>query len=83
MRAALHGDELAEYEQEYRASLAKAAADYDLAPVHAVIERWWRVAVLESDAAAHQRMLAAVADIRAGRAVRGTPWRQVRAEMDI
>lgn len=82
VRAALRSEDLAEFEQEYRASLAEAAVAFDLMPVQALVERWWRVAVSASDPAAHRRMLTAVADLREGRPAGGTPWRQALADSD-
>lgn len=83
VRAALTGAGRAEFEQAYQAALARAAADYDLAPMHEVIEQWWQVAVLGADPAAHRRMLDTVAALRAGGPVRSTPWDIVRADLGV
>jgi Family of unknown function (DUF6247) len=81
VRTALTGRDREEFEREYRAALDRAGSDFDLGPVQDLVERWWRVAVLSDDRAAHQRMLAAVDALRAGRPVASTPWRQVRSEL--
>jgi hypothetical protein len=76
VRAALAGGDRAEFERDYRAALARAGADFDLTPVHDVVERWWRVAALAADPAAHRRMLGAVDALRAGDRLPSTPWRR-------
>lgn len=82
VRSALAGGDRVEFEREYRAALAQAGVDFELTQVHDVVERWWRVAVLSADPAAHQRMQGAVADLRAGRPVASTPWREAIGERD-
>ena len=67
MRSALVGGDLSAFQDDYRAAPVRASDDFDLNPIHEVLERWWRVAVLSADPAAHQRMLSAVADLRTGR----------------
>lgn len=37
-------DRCAEFEAEFRVALAEADDDFDLGPVHAVIDKWWPVA---------------------------------------
>lgn len=76
VRVALQGADRAEFEREYRAAITRAGRDFDLAPVHELVERWWRVAVLAADPVANQRMLQTVAALRSGCAVPSTPWRQ-------
>jgi Family of unknown function (DUF6247) len=81
VRAALSGRNREDFERDYRAALDRASSDFDLSPVHGLVERWWRIAVLSDDSAAHQRMLTAVDALRAGRPVASTPWRQARSEL--
>ena len=76
VRSALVGDDRSVFEDDYRAALARASEDFDLTPIHEVVERWWRVAALSADPAANKRMLNAVADLRAGRPVPSSPWRR-------
>lgn len=44
--AALDGETRAMFEDEFRAALTQAAEDFDLAPVQAVVQRWWPVAAV-------------------------------------
>jgi hypothetical protein len=83
VRAALIGRAREDFERDYRAALDRAGSDFDLGPVHDVVERWWRVAVSAADRPAQQRMLAAVDALRAGRPVAGTPWRQARGDLGL
>ena len=83
IRAALTGADRAEFERAYQATLAAASTDYDLAPLHDVIDQWWQVAVLTADPAAHQRMLDTAAALRRGETVPSTPWAAVRANLGI
>jgi Family of unknown function (DUF6247) len=83
VRAALTDRDRTGFERDYRAALERASAEFDLSPVHAVVERWWRIAVLSQDGTAQQRMLATVDLLRAGRPVASTPWRQVRSELGL
>lgn len=83
VRAALTGADCASFEQDYQGALSQAAADYDLTPLHDVIDQWWQVAVLLADQAAHKRMLDTAADLKAGRPVNSTPWSVVRAQLGI
>lgn len=83
VRAALAGRDREEFERDYRAALDRAGSDFDLGPVHEVVERWCQVAVAAADRPAQQRMLAAVDALRAGRPVPSTPWRQARGELGL
>ncbi|HEV7654363.1 MAG TPA: DUF6247 family protein [Mycobacteriales bacterium] len=83
VRAALFGEDRAEFERDYRAALDRAAAEFDLTPVQDVLEQWWEHAALASDRPAHQRMLAAADRLRAGLPVASTSWAQVRAELGL
>ena len=60
-----------------------AAEQYDLEPLNEVVEQWWRVAVLTTDPAAHQRMLARAEALRAGEPLPSTPWSLVRAGLGV
>jgi Family of unknown function (DUF6247) len=83
VRAALSGQDRAEFERDYRAALGRAAAEFDLTPVHELLERWWQRAVLAADRPAHRRMLAAAAELRAGRPVASVPWTDARADLGL
>lgn len=82
VRSALHNSDRVDFERDYQAALAQASIDFDLTQVHEVVERWWRVAVLAQDPAAHQRMVETVASLRAGQPVASTPWRPATGELD-
>ncbi|MGO1053170.1 DUF6247 family protein [Crossiella sp. CA198] len=47
--AALDGETRAMFETEFRAALAGAAEDFDLAPAEAVVHRWWPVAAVTAN----------------------------------
>lgn len=38
-----------QFEAEFRQALAEAAGEFDLAPVEAVLNRWWRITVLRAN----------------------------------
>jgi hypothetical protein len=83
IRVVLADSDRTEFEREYQAALTRAGVDYDLAPVHDLLDRWWQIAVLTADARADRRMLDAAAALRAGRAVPGIPWPVVRADLGL
>ncbi len=39
-------DECAQFEAEFAQALARAGAEFDLAPAEAVLDRWWGIAVI-------------------------------------
>ena len=71
-RAALAGADRAEFERDYQAAVARAAAQYELEPLQEVLDRWWQVAVLTADPAAHQRMLQRADGLRPARSRRAS-----------
>lgn len=83
VRAALGAADRVEFERRHRAALDRAGTDYDLTPVHEVLDEWWQVAVLGADPAAHRRMLDRAADLRAGTCPRGTSWDAVRTQLGL
>ena len=83
IRAALTGEDRADFERGYQAALTRAGTDFDLSPIHELLDHWRQIAVLRADRAAHQRTLNAAAALRAGQPVPSTPWAQVRAELGI
>ena len=42
-------DECAQFEVEFAQALARAGAEYDLAPAEAVLDRWWGIAVIRAN----------------------------------
>jgi hypothetical protein len=83
IRAALRAADRGGFERQFQAALEQAASDYDLAPVHDVVDQWWHVAVLTADPAAHQRTLDRAEALRTGQAQPGTPWNVVRAGLGV
>jgi Family of unknown function (DUF6247) len=69
IRAALLPEERGDFDREYRKVMATATEDLDLAPVLEFIERWWRVAVLSTDAQRHRAALDVVARFNRGESV--------------
>jgi uncharacterized protein DUF6247 len=47
--AELAPDECAEFEAAFRQALATAEIDFDLAPVEAVLDRWWGAAAIAAN----------------------------------
>jgi hypothetical protein len=84
IRAALTGEELGQFDREYRKVMAEATETLDLSGVHAMLERWRRVAwSAGDDPAAHAHMLAAAARLSAGEDVPVVPWEQARARLGL
>lgn len=83
VRTALTGPDRAAFERAYQAAVAQAAMDFDLTPIHDVVDQWWQVAALTADPAAHQRTLDTAAALRAGRPVPTIPWDTLRADLGV
>jgi hypothetical protein len=47
--ARLSPTECAQFEAEFARAIARAGAEYDLAPVEAVLDRWWGIAVIRAN----------------------------------
>ena len=47
--ARLSPPECAQFEAEFAHAVARAGADYDLAPAEAVLDRWWGIAVIRAN----------------------------------
>ncbi|WP_236722422.1 DUF6247 family protein [Mycobacterium avium] len=58
-------DDVGEFEAEFRIALAEADDTFDLAPVHAVLDKWWRRAHLRRKPPTEEER-AAVARARSG-----------------
>ncbi|MET7773977.1 DUF6247 family protein [Nocardia sp. NPDC005366] len=71
IRDALVGSERAEFERRYREEMTAAAESLNLTGVLAVLAGWREIADLtqRQGAAAHERMLAVVADLQQGEPV--------------
>jgi hypothetical protein len=69
IRAALLPEEQGDFDREYRRVMATATEDLDLSPVLEFVERWWRSAVLSTDADRHRAALDTVARLNRGEPV--------------
>ena len=47
-------DECAQFEVEFAQALARAGAQFDLAPAEAVLDRWWGIAVIRANPLSEQ-----------------------------
>jgi hypothetical protein len=84
IRAALLGEEIADFDVEYRQALAGAAETLDLSGVLTMLRRWQRVAWSSRDNPdAHRRMLGHAARLGAGGEVATEPWQQTRARLGL
>lgn len=54
------------FAEEYESALEQARRTYELGGVHDVVERWRRIAVLQSDPAGFRRSVRTVAEIVTG-----------------
>ncbi len=81
IRDALVASDRAEFERQYREEMTAAAESLDLTGVLSVLAEWRVVADLtqRQGVAAHERMLAVVADLEQGRPVPTTGAAEVRA----
>jgi hypothetical protein len=84
IRAALIGEERAEFERDYRAALVEAARTLELTGVLDVLRNWRHVAWITQrhGADAHRRMLVAAGRLMAGEDVPTVPGHVVKAEIN-
>ena len=47
-------DECVQFEAEFAQALARAGAEFDLAPAEAVLDRWWGIAVIRANPLSEQ-----------------------------
>jgi hypothetical protein len=84
IRAALRGPEVADFDREYRRTMADAAESLDLSGVMSMLRRWQRVArSTQDDPDAHRRMLARADRLGAGGEVVTEPWQQTKARLGL
>jgi len=84
IRAALIGEEIGDFDREYRQTMAEAADTLDHSSVLAMLRRWQRVAwSTQDDRNAHQHMLASAAQLNAGHPVTTEPWRETKARFGL
>jgi hypothetical protein len=81
IRAALTGEEIGDFDREYRQVMSDAAESLDLSGVLAMLERWRRVAwSTRNDPEAHRWMLESARRLSNGEGVTTVAWEQVKAE---
>jgi hypothetical protein len=84
IRAALTGAEVADFDREYRRTMADAAESLDLSGVVSMLRRWQRVAwSTQDDPDAHRHMLACADQLNAGAAVATEPWQRTKASLGL
>jgi len=69
-------DECAQFEVEFAQALARAGAEYDLAPAEAVLDRWWGIAVIRANPLSEQEQTQLA---RAGKGVFDGLWERDEA----
>jgi hypothetical protein len=52
--ARLSPTECAQFEAEFAEAVARAGAEYDLAPAEAVLDRWWGIAAIRANPLSEQ-----------------------------
>jgi Family of unknown function (DUF6247) len=84
IRSALIGSEVADFDSEYRRTMAEAAESLDLSPVLSMLMRWQRVALSTRDNPdAHRHMLATAARLNAGEAIATESWQETKARLGL
>jgi hypothetical protein len=83
IRAGLLGEEVGDFDREYRQVMADATETLDLKPVLEMLERWRRVVLSSRDPEAHQRMLAAADRLRRGEEHPTESWEQTRRRLGL
>jgi len=83
IRNALLPEDVADFDQEFRAAMAEAASTMDLTVVAAFIERWRRMARAAGEPDAHRAMLDRARRLLAGEDVPTTPWSQTRSRLGV
>lgn len=79
VRAALLPEDVARFDQEFRAALAQTGDTFDLAAVDACLYRWRLVARSSADPVAERQMRQQAARLLAGDDIPTVPWPQVGA----
>jgi len=83
IRAALLPEDVADFDEEFRAAMDKATQTMDLSGVSEFVERWWRVAWSATDPEEHRAMLEHADQLLAGDAVHTTPWAETRSGLGL
>jgi len=83
IRDALLPDDVADFDQEFRAVMAEATSAMDLTVVAAFIERWRRVARSAAEPDGHRAMLDRARRLLAGEDVPITSWPRTRSTLNL
>jgi hypothetical protein len=84
IRAALTGAEVADFDREYRRTMADAAESLDLSAVLSMLRRWQRIAwSTQDDPDAHRHMLACADRLNTGGAVATESWQQTKTSLGL
>ena len=83
MRAALLPEDVAAFDQEFRAVMAEATASMNLSGLAAFLEQWRRVARSSGDPEEHRSMLDRADQLLAGQDMPTTPWAETRSALGL
>ena len=83
IRNALRPEDVADFDQEFRAVMAEATSAMDLTVVASFIERWRRLAWSAAEPDGHRAMLDRARRLLAGEDVPTTSWRQTRSTLNL
>ena len=83
IRAALLPEDVADFDQEFRAVMAEATSAMDLTVVASFIERWRRAARSAGEPDEHRAMLDRARRLLAGEDVPTTPWPRTRSTLSL
>ena len=83
IRDALLPEDVAGFDQEFRAVMAEATSAMDLAVVAAFIERWRRLAWYAAEPDGHRAMLDRARRLLAGEDVPTTSWPRTRSTLNL
>ena len=83
IRDALLPEDVAGFDQEFRAVMAEATSAMDLTVVAAFIERWRRVARSAAEPDGHRAMLDRARRLLAGEDVPITSWPRTRSTLNL
>jgi hypothetical protein len=83
IRDALLPDDVADFDQEFRAVMAEATSAMDLTVVAAFVERWRRVARSAAEPDGHRAMLDRARRLLAGEDVPITSWPRTRSTLNL
>jgi hypothetical protein len=84
IRAVLRGQEVADFDREYRRAMADAAESLDLSGMLSMLRRWQRIAwSTQDDPDAHRHMLTGADRLNAGGDVVTESWQQTKARLGL